>query len=312
MRRAVSLLLLFLFLSACAAPAEADSEPPPQEVPAEDAPKEVPFDDTGEGEDHVLLTLEAPLTDGRTLTLEAFGKVLDEYSCGVREVRVYDGEDLLQTVQAREGNMAFWGDGDLLPGESVSEYTSCWKAGDCMETLDLNFDGNTDFGLFGWVPNNTIPYYYWTWDAESEQYQYAFTLQGVEAHPKEGEISSEYKSGSAGSQWITEYYRPDGDGKLYLDRVERETCDFAPESGRLDYERGWAYEIWMPPETGTPIRPGGPSWAIEADLVLVCRKFPVCEDNADGTVSRFTEIWELKDGELRMTSREEFFYENQP
>lgn len=304
MRRAVSLLLLLFFLSACAAPAEADPETPPQELSADDTPEET--------EDHVLLTLEAPLADGRTLTLEAFGRVLDEYDCGVREVRVYDGEDLLQTVSAREGNMAFWGDGDLLPSETVSEYTSAVKPEGCMEAVDLNFDGNTDFGLFAFLPNNMPPYYYWIWDAELQQYHYAFTLQGVEAHPEEGEISSEYKSGQAGSQWITEYYKPDGNGALYLDRVERETCDFEPEAGWLDYDRGWAHEIWIPPEGAAPIRPGDPSWAIEADLILVYREFPVCEDNGDGTVSHFTEIWEQKDGKFQMTSREEFHYEDQP
>lgn len=311
MRRAVSLFLLFLFLSACAVPAEADPKPPPQEVPAEDALEEVPSDETGEAEDRVLLTLEAPLAGGRTLTLEAFGRVSGEYDCGVQEVRVYDGEDLLQTVQAREGNMAFWGGGDLLPGETVSEYTSAVKPEGCMEVLDLNFDGNTDFGLFAFLPNNMPPYYYWMWDSELERYQYAFTLQGVEAHPGEGEISSEYKSGSAGSQRITEYYKPDGNGELYLDRVERETCDFEPERGWLDYDRGWAHETWVPPEAGNSIRPDDSSWTIEADLILVCRKFPVCEDNGNGTLSHFTEIWERKNGELQMTSREEFFYEDQ-
>lgn len=312
MRRAVSLLLLFLLLSACAAPAEPEPGPPPQEAPAEDVPGETPSDGTGEAEDHVLLTLEAPLADGRTLTLEAVGRVLDEYTCGVREVRVCDGEDLLQTVQAAEGIASVWGEGDLLPGETVNEYTSCWKPGDCMEALDLNFDGNTDFGLFGWVPNNTIPYYYWIWDGELEQYRYAFTLQGVGARPDEGEISSEYKSGQAGSQWIAEYYRPDGNGELYLHRVERETCDFEPDSGLLDVDRGWAHETWVPPEDAALIRPDDPGRVIETDLALACREFPVCVDNPDGTVSRFTEIWELKDGKFQMTSREEFFYENQP
>ena len=186
MKRTASLLLLLLLLSACAAPAEPEEDPPappPQEAPAETPPEEeTPVEAVlpDETEDHVLLTLGAPLADGRTLRLEAIGKQTDEYSCGVREVRVYDGDKLLQTVQAWEANMAFWGDGDLLPGESVSEYTSCWEPEGCMEAADLNFDGNTDLGLFGWPANNTIPYYYWLWDEETEQYQYVFVLQGAE------------------------------------------------------------------------------------------------------------------------------------
>lgn len=324
MRRVLSLLLVFLVLSACAAPAgetEAPPAPPAQEAPEPPAPaEEIPDAEIPEAEvppspeeDHVLLSLDAPLADGRTLTLEAVGKVEDEYTCGVREVRVYDGDTLIQTVQAREANMAFWGDGGLLPGESVSEYTSCWKPGGSMTVLDLNFDGNTDLGLFGWPANNTIPYYYWLWDEGTGQYRYAFVLQEAEAHPETGELTAGYKSGSAGSQWITEVYKPGEDGELYLDRVERDTCDFEPAPpGYLDFDRGWAEETWVPPEGREPISPRNDRWSIENDLVLVRREVPVYEDNGDGTVSHFIEIWELKDGGLKLISREEYIYEDQP
>lgn len=177
MRRVLILLLALLLLSACAAPAEVAEEAPP--APAEPAPVEpAPGDSVPNRtapEDDRSLTLEAPLADGRTLLLEAVGKQVDEYSFGVREVRVYDGEELIQTVQAREGIEHFWGDSD---GGVVSEYTSCWSREESMEVLDLNFDGNTDFGLFGWPANNTIPYYYWMWDPEAGRYQYAFTQIG--------------------------------------------------------------------------------------------------------------------------------------
>jgi len=306
-------LLLFLLLSACAAPARADLPDPPEgpagentPAPAENAPPEA-----GESEDHVLLTLKAPLADGRTLTLEAVGKTLDEYTCGVREVRVYDGNVLIQTVPALEAIEVFWGDGDLLPGEEVSSYTSCWSPEETMEALDLNFDGDTGFGLFGWAPNNTIPYYYWIWDADAGRYEYACTLQGAEVHPEAKQLTAEYKSGSAGSQWIVEYYTPDENGDLCLDRVERDTCGFEPENGYLDYNRGGAHEVWTPPEAIAPIRPGSPSLALEADLVLTRREVPVCEGQADNAIAHFTEIWERKDGELQMTSREEFFYDVQ-
>lgn len=310
MRRLVSLPLILLLLAACAAPAGEPSqtpEPPPQEVPADDTEAPPEIDET---EDHVLLTLEAPLADGRTLTLEAFGRVLDEYTCGVREVRVYDGDELLQNVSVREAANIVWDLGDGILLDSFYDYTECWNPEGCMETVDLNFDGNTDFGLFGWPANNIIPYYYWLWNAETGQYQYAFTLQGVEAHPEDGEISAEYKSGSAGSQWIVEYYRPDENGELYLDRIERDTCDFEPENGCLDYERGWAQETWVPPEETEPIRPDDPL-DLEADLVLIHREIPLYEVNADNTVSHYTELWERRDGKFQMTSREEYFYDDE-
>ena len=99
MRRVLILLLALLLLSACAAPAEPEEAPSVPETPEAAAPEEEAPEDPGEeAEDHVLLTLDAPLADGRTLTLEAVGRVEDEYTCGVREVRVYAGDTLIHTI----------------------------------------------------------------------------------------------------------------------------------------------------------------------------------------------------------------------
>lgn len=309
MRRCFYWLLALLMLSACAAPAGENAPVPPlQEIPAPPEPPPEEDSPAGGTEDHVLLTLDAPLADGRTLTLEAVGKQVDEYQTGVREVRVYNGNELIQTVRTREAIESFWGDSD---GGIVSEYTTCWTPEGSMTALDLNFDGNTDFGLFGWPANNTIPYYYWIWDREAEQYRYAFVLQEAEANPETMELTAEYKSGSAGSQWIVEFYKPDENGELYLVRVERDTCDFEPDSGQLDYDRGWAEETWVPPEGRELIPPGDGHWSIESDLILTRRKVPILETHG-GTAAHFTEIWERIGGEFQMTSREEFFYEEQP
>lgn len=131
-----------------------------------------------------------------------------------------------------------------------------------MEVMDLNFDGNMDFGLFGWLANNTIPYYYWTWDPEAEQYRYAFTLQGAEARPETEELTAEYKDGSAGARYVREFYKPDEAGALYLDRVEVENWENAGDSGQP------GHEIWVPREGAGHIRPGGPGLNFEDDFVL--------------------------------------------
>ena len=315
--RCFTMLFLFCLLASCAAPAEKTPVPPSQDLPAESGPEEtLPPENAGEtssgeedgsaaweeAEDHVLLTLDASLADGRTLRLEAVGKKVDEYSYGVREVQVWDGEELLQTVLSREG----------AASEPVfdGDYTDCWSTEDCMEALDLNFDGNMDFGLFGSRCNNTIPYCYWTWDPEAGRYQFACILQGAEAHPETGETTAEYKSGSAGSQWITEHYKPDENGALYLHRVERLVRNFQPDSGYLDIEREGAREIWLPRE-GDFLRPRPDEWSIETDLVLVRREVPVLESH-DGAFSCFTEVWERQDGVLNLTSREEFTNEDSP
>lgn len=306
MRRVLILLLALLMLPACAAPAEMTEPPapPPQEVPEEPAPaevspeEEVPVEEVP-SEDHVLLTLDAPLADGRTLRLEAVGKRVDEYSAGVREVRVYDGDALIQTILSREVIEAEWDEG--MP-EAFYHYTECWSPEEGMEALDLNFDGNTDFGLFGWICNNTIPYYYWTWDPEAEQYQYAFTLQGAEAHPETKELTAEYKDGPAGSRYVREFYKPDETGELLLDRVEVETWENTGDSDRS------GLEVWVPYEGAGPIRPGGPGLDLEEDFHYFHVEYSVAEVREDGTVFHYTEIldWNQEYGELVLTSREEY------
>ena len=81
MRRLLISLLALLALSACATPAgvteEGPAAPPPRDAPADPRAEEAPPDEApvDETEDHVLLTLEAPLADGRILTLVDVGKV---------------------------------------------------------------------------------------------------------------------------------------------------------------------------------------------------------------------------------------------
>lgn len=298
MKKITLLLLLVVFLcTACSQTSTILEEPPLESVA--DVTEQAPA--VPETEDHILLTLEAPLADGRTLMLEAFGKQIDAYNWGVREVRVYDGEDLLQTVFAREAIELEWDYGNSALIEDFYDYTECWTPEKTMEVLDLNFDGNTDFGLFGWSPNNTIPYYYWQWDGE--RYQFACTIQGAEVHPETGEVSSEYKWGEGGATYQRDFYRPDGEGNLYLVRQERECFDFP----NLDSDRGCALETWVPRE-GAVIRPQSVG-EDEDMLVLVRREIPVYEVHEDNTVSHFTEIWELRDGHLQMTSRNEYVYD---
>ena len=74
---------------------------------------------------------------------------------------------------------------------------------------------------------------------------------------------------------------------------------------------GWEYpelEVWVPQE-GQQI-PISPFLDSNDTLVLVRREIPVTEVRKDG-VHYFLEIWELEDGVLKMTSRDEYFYELQ-
>ena len=298
-------LLLALLCAGCGAgqnpPAEESLPPETETVEPEDpveleSPEEPPF---LEGES-VLLTLDAPLSDGRTLTLKAVGKELENNHVGVREVRVYDGETLLQTVLVRGPIEAEWGEG---MADDFYDYTECWSVEDTMDALDLNFDGDTDFGLFGGIANNTIPYYYWTWDSEAGQYRYIGVLQGAEVLPETKEVRSDYKGGYNGAYYQTDYYQPDKDGNLYLVRQERTVYGFVPNE---DVDAGGTIETWVPRE-GLVIRPR-PEEYQESDWVLVRRTIPLYEVNENNEASYFLEIWEPVDGELQLISREPYTY----
>lgn len=169
-----------------------------------------------------------------------------------------------------------------------------------MEVLDLNFDGNTDFGLFGWPANNTIPYYYWMWDPEAEQYQYAFVLQGVSVDSDKRELKASFRLSVAKQE--LDYYRPDETGALCLIRSEIDNWEVSGVDDRP------ATETWVP-APDQRLRPGARDWSY---LTLVRRELPIREFHDDGTISNYTEIWERIDGELQLTGREEYTDENQP
>lgn len=247
--------------------------------------------DTG-AEDHVFQTWEAPIADGRILRLEAVGKQVNEYMFGVREVRVYDGDTLIQTVLSSEG---YWHE----------DYTECWSEESAVEILDLNFDGSTDFGLFGWVTNNDIPFYYWIWDEGEGCYRYAGTLQGVELDPETKEAACSTRDGWG--MYHTDYYRPNADGELLFVRREMSNCSETDmmDSGNNE-EDGIVetWDTWIPGE-GVEILSTDEEIPEEA-LVLISRRV-LFKEVHDDDVSYFEEIWELKDGELQMISREEIF-----
>ncbi|MBD5482089.1 MAG: hypothetical protein HDR15_06095 [Lachnospiraceae bacterium] len=303
---------------------------------ADQMPGDEAFDP--ESENHVLLTVEAPLADGRILTLEVVGKRVDEVfeSYGVYEVRVYDGDMLIQTVFTAEGNVEnerdnfsdqslwdycseeyleyleqFLSDiGEELSADEIDslpedmKYTACWSIEDTIEILDLNFNGNADFGLFGWVPNNNIPYYYWAWDEEEEQYCYIGTMQGVRLHPEEGELSSEYRLNA--DSWGSDYYRPDENGDLWMDRREIVWSPMDLMESRVS-DSGPMQEVWVPRE-GEKFSPRSVPAYWKDSFVLIQREILVKEVYDDGDASYFWEIWELEGGELKLTSREPYVF----
>ena len=205
-------ILFSLLCTGCGGEQPSAAAPPPIEAPTETTPAETP----AETEDHILLTLEARVDDGRLLRLEAVGKKrpdMDQW--GVREVRVWAGADLIQTVSAQEAI-----DADGVSGAVGGGYTDCWSIEAAVAVRDMNFDGCDDLDLFGWICNNTIPHYYWLWDREAQQFTYAFCLQGADIDPERKEICSEYKGDAA--RYYRDYYRYGDAGALVLVRRDVE------------------------------------------------------------------------------------------
>ena len=209
-------LLTALLCAGCGDAPLPETDAPVPEDPAETVPSQpAPQPSALPEGDSVLLSLEAEVDVGMTLRLDAIGKQDSENELwGVREVQVYHGDTLVQTLSLQEAMEADGTDG-IAPG-----YTACWDPEQVMQTVDMDFDGSEDLALFGWTPNNTIPYYYWLWDGELRQYRYAFTLQGAEADPETETILSQYKYANGIN--YTDHYRYREDGSLELFRREVE------------------------------------------------------------------------------------------
>ena len=129
MKRNLTALALatVLLLSGCggndSGKTETASQPTQEAAPENTAPSDTPVQVPEESaepdktEDHVLSTLEASVDGGRVLTLCAIGKQrADMDQWGIREVRVYEGNTLLQTISVQEAIDADGVDGiDTLP-----------------------------------------------------------------------------------------------------------------------------------------------------------------------------------------------------
>lgn len=208
MRCAVLLMICLLLLSGCrrqesTAPTEAYTAPVSQTQPADEEVKR----------------LNMTLDNGETLSLSVMGKKAEDRELyGVREIRVYRGDDLHQVISMVEAIEADGVDGiELGYTESVSlEAAAALK--------DVDFDGNADLEICAWCPNNAIPYYYWLWNKEKECFEYAFTLQLRDVDTEKRQLVAWYKVENG--LYHTDYYRVNAEKELEL--LKREVEDVRP------------------------------------------------------------------------------------
>lgn len=155
--------------------------------------------------------------EGRELTLKLYC-AYQRYRYGVRKIEVFEGDELLQTILTEEAVTAEWGDPPLAQYWRWYDdycYTESWTEDGGLDTQDMNFDGAGDIGLMGWITTGAnIPYYYWLWDAETEEFRYAFCLVNPEPDPETEQIVCWARDGAAASE--TYYFEYDEDGNLQM------------------------------------------------------------------------------------------------
>lgn len=163
-----------------------------------------------------LVSHEANVGD-RRVTITAMGLERQDGidGCGIRTLNIFEGSDLIQTI-----NMSEAIDRDGVSGAIGYGYTEAWDMESSFYTQDINFDGYEDLVVMGWIPNNTIPYYCYLWNADLEQYEYAFMLQGISIDTDNKEIISEYRYSGDNYEYRYDHYRFNDNGELVLvDRV---------------------------------------------------------------------------------------------
>lgn len=173
-----------------------------------------------ENSDEVLKTMEMPFGNGRVLTLHVIGKKREDIQMyGVREICVYDGENLLQSILIQEAI-------NIDGVNGIDEgYSECPSAEESAALKDINFDGYLDLEVYGWLPNNSIPYYYWCWNNDTQRFEYGFCLQLSEIDEENKQLITWYKEENG--LYHTDRYRINDQNKLEL--VDRKIEDVRPK-----------------------------------------------------------------------------------
>lgn len=250
MKRPLCLLLagLLLLLSACgggegdilAEPPQAADNSPVEENqaaagdeqaetensgPTADASQ--PMEETPEAQS-ADYTLSYPITvdGGRQLSLTLYGRRFAEQgfdSYGISQIEVYTNEGtLLQSISMEEVISA------EDPAPLHPRYTNAWTEDGGLSIGDMNFDGAEDVGLMAWVTAGAnLPYYYWLWDSEAEQFIYAFCLCNLVVDEENHQLVSETREG--GGEYAANYYQYDENGQLQ--NVRRVVQRYDAETG---------------------------------------------------------------------------------
>ncbi|WP_324824203.1 XAC2610-related protein [Sinanaerobacter sp. ZZT-01] len=166
--------------------------------------------DTVQDAAEYVLTEPIVVDNGRKLTLKLHGKKLSEEDerYGINTIDVYEGDKFIQTISIHNAILAEWDGTDDFGG-----YTDAFTQDGGFTSQDMNFDGSGDIGLIGWTTSGAnIPYYYWLWNKEKQQFEYAFSLSNAEVDSQNKQLITRTRDGA--TQYDINYYKYDENGKL--------------------------------------------------------------------------------------------------
>lgn len=170
-----------------------------------------------------MYSILVEVADGRNLVVALdMDEIEDEYY-QVKQIYVYDGEELLQTIIPEKipvGDIVLW------EGLFVNKGYEVGKA----DVRDLNFDGAEDFGLLSvsTYPKN-VPYSYFLWNEDRNQFDYSFTTYGASALEVDEDARRLIVHSHDTMGEYEDYYGYSEDGKLVLaSELEQQNKDLAP------------------------------------------------------------------------------------
>ena len=175
-------------------------------------------EDTVPEDDYEKINLDVNLKrieteiDGQPYIIDIIGKqseTSDYY--GVKEIHVYQGSMEKQLILMRD-IIPIDGEDGIGPG-----YTQCVSEDASANLKDVNFDGYLDLEVCAWVPNNSIPYYYFCWNNETQKFDYSFCLQLTVIDTMDQYLVSTVKENAETHK--TTYYKVDENNKLIEEKT---------------------------------------------------------------------------------------------
>ena len=168
--------------------------------------------DIPETGDYILKSLDFYVGD-IPVTVAAFGKEIGDYEIyGIKELDVYINDSLSQTLIMQE---AIEKDGIPMVEEGYTRCPESIAEEHLIKTVDINFDGYLDLQVYAWDTKDDDLYYYYCWNPEENEFEYAFRLN-TEKIDDENQLLITHDLISRYEMYHYNYYKVNEDNTLEL------------------------------------------------------------------------------------------------